>query len=208
MRSLRLLVFTLIACAATASGLSAQARFEITPFAGAFLPLTDLTDAFGTDRVVQSHASAVAFGAHAGVRSGALSFEGTFAYVGTSLDSEGSNVTIAEDQTILMFGGSVLYNIEMSRFMEFFFAGGLGLKSYSADDPLSPPGFEAGSSIMYNAGGGLRHFISPTMAIRLDLRDYMSSFDAFELTPASDLGAKMQHDLLLTVGLSFVLGGT
>lgn len=204
----RMLVCSLLASAALAPGVSAQSRFELTPFAGAFLPLADLTDAFGSDNVVQSHSSAVTFGAHAGVRFSALSIEGTFAYVGTNLDSEGSGVTISEDQTILIFGGSLLYNIEASRFMEFFLAAGAGIKSYSADDPLSPPGFEAGSDFMYNAGGGMRIFISPTTAIRVDVRDYMSTFDAFELLSASNQDAKMQHDLLLTVGLSFVLGGS
>lgn len=187
-------------------------HFDGTIFAGAALMTQDLTDEFTVNvdgqirTAVQSHDNGLALGAHLGVRWDRLAVEGTLAWIPTNLVTTIEGVEdITEDQTILILGGSVLYDIVPGRFFDVFVAGGAGVKRYSADDPGG--GFEGGMDFMFNAGLGARLAISETLSIRMDARDYISTFDAFEDIDGSDEDAKMQHDILITVGLRFVPGG-
>lgn len=185
--------------------------FDGTVFAGAALMTSDLTEEFSintgsaVETAVQSHDNALAVGAHLGVRWSALSLEGTVAVIPTDLVTDLSqSADVTEDQRILILGASALYNFP-GRFFEFFLAAGAGIKSYSADDPAG--GFEAGSDVMFNAGGGARIFLTESLALRADVRDYISTFDAFEADPDSDQPTQTQHDVLLTIGLSYRGGG-
>lgn len=208
MRLPRSLVVLGLAVLALPNVVSAQARVEVTAFAGAAVFASDLTDVFGGDQIVQSLDNAIAFGAHVGARFSSFSIEGTAAIVPTDLISESAALGVAPSvsQTVLMLGVDVLYDLGGEAF-EPFLAAGVGIKSYSADDPLSPPGFESGIDPAFNIGVGGRLWITESAAIRIDLRDYISTFDAFDLIPDSGEDAKLQNDLLLTVGISFTSGG-
>ena len=188
--------------------LSAQGPdLELSGFVGASLFLSDLSpgrDAtFGTSTVqdlIQYHESSFAVGGRLGVDLGPVTVEGTVAYFPTEITTEG-NTTFSSDQTILLFGADLLLEKDVSPFLGLFLAGGVGMKTYSSDDPfpeigLSPSGFESGSDVMFDVGGGLRLGLFQSAAIRLDVRDYISSF---EVAGASE----MQHDLLVSVGLSW-----
>ena len=183
-----------------------------TVFAGGALLTSDLSEEFtadvggGVETAVQSHDNSLALGAHLGVRWSRVAVEGTLAVVPTDLvtDLETSQ-DITEDQTILLISGNVLYDIIPGRFFDVFVAAGVGLKSYSADDPAG--GFEAGSDPMFNIGGGARLAITEALSIRADIRDYISSFDAFEDVEGSSFDAQTQHDVLITLGLRYSTGG-
>jgi len=69
-----------------------------------------------------------------------------------------------------------------------------------AGDPAG--GFTGGSDFMFNFGGGGRLAVTEVLSLRLDVRDYVSSFDAFE-NANSEQGAKTQHDVQVTIGLSY-----
>ena len=182
-------------------------QFEGSVFVGAALPTQNLTDEFALNvdgavrTALQSHENALTFGANAGVRWDRLAVEGQFAYIPTNILTEISGLEdVTTDQTILMFSGNVLYDILPGDFFDVFVVGGAGIKSYSADDPAG--GFSAGSDFMFNFGAGGRLAVTEVLALRLDVRDYISTFDAFE-DANSDEGAKTQHDVLITIGLSY-----
>jgi hypothetical protein len=182
-------------------------QFEGSVFVGAFIPTQNLTEEFSLNvdgavrRALQSHESGLSYGANAGVRWDRLSVEGQLAYTRTDLLTEISDIEdITTDQSILMLSGNVLYDIFPGDFFDVFLAGGAGIKRYSADDPSG--GFSAGSDFMFNFGAGGRLAVTEVLSLRLDVRDYVSSFDAFE-DVTSEQGARTQHDVLITIGLSY-----
>jgi hypothetical protein len=186
---------------------AAGQQFEGSVFVGAFLPTQNLTEEFalnveGTVRTaLQSHENALTFGANAGVRWDRFAVEGQLAFVPTNILTEISGLEdIATDQSILMVSGNALYDILPGDFFDIFLAAGAGFKQYSADDPSG--GFSGGSDVMFNFGAGGRLAVTEILSLRLDVRDYVSSFDAFE-DVTSDQGAKTQHDVLITIGLSY-----
>lgn len=195
----------LLGCLA-ASPLAGQ-QFEGSVFVGAFVPTQNLTDEFSINvdgavrTALQSHENSLTFGANAGVRWDRLAVEGQLAYASTSILTELSGLEdITTDQGILMLSGNVLYDILPGDFFDIFLAGGAGIKQYSADDPAG--GFSGGSDFMFNFGAGGRLAVTEVLSLRLDVRDYVSSFDAFE-DANSEQGAKTQHDILITIGLSY-----
>jgi hypothetical protein len=54
-------------------------------------------------------------------------------------------------------------------------------------------------------GGGLRFHYNDQLSIRIDVRDWISSFDWFEDDPESS--NELQNDIILTTGFSVVVGG-
>lgn len=206
-----LAVVTLVAAFAAVPA-EAQ-RFDGTVFAGAAFMTQDLSDEFTVDTgdgtirtAVQAHENGLAVGAHLGVRWDRFAVEGSVAWVPTKLTTRIDGLEdVTDDQTILMLSANVLYDLYSGSFFDVFAAGGVGVKSYSADD--SGGGFEAGSDAMFNAGLGARMAISPSLSLRLDARDYISSFDAFESIEGSDQSAKTQHDILVTIGLRYYPAG-
>lgn len=203
----RLCGAALICGVITAVPLTGQ-QFEGSVFAGSFLPTQNLTEEFSvnvdgaTRTALQSHENALAFGANAGVRWDRLAVEAQLAYVPTDILTEISGLEdIATPQSILMLSGNVLYDLIQGNFFDLFAVGGAGIKNYSADDPAG--GFSSGSDFMFNFGGGGRLAVTEVLSLRLDVRDYVSSFDAFETDPNSEQGARYQHDVLVTIGLSY-----
>lgn len=63
---------------------------------------------------------------------------------------------------------------------------------------------ESGTDVMGNVGLGVRTRLSPRTALRVQLIDYISSFDAFEPTIR---GGSFQNDLLFRAGVSLFIGG-
>jgi len=174
-------------------------HLDVTPFAGAAVFPGDLADEFllcgglVCDRISQVGMKAgVAFGVHGGVRFGAWSVEGTFALVPTSL--EGTSIlgqTVSVDTNLTLYGVDLLYTLPSDNpLLEIFLAGGAGAKTHSPTDE------ESQTNVTGNLGAGLRVWLSPSMAVRFEGRDYISSFDG-------EGGSSLQNDILFTVGLSF-----
>jgi len=174
-------------------------KLELTAFAGAAIfpgTLADellVCDGFICDRIDDVGMKAgVALGAHAGARFGPWSVEGTVAFAPSSFEGTSTlGPTISEDMNLLMYGVSLLYTIPSDNpLMEVFLASGVGAKTHS------PAEGDAQTNVMGNLGLGLRVWLSPSVALRFEGRDYISSFDA-------EGGSSLQNDLLFTVGLSF-----
>ena len=195
---------------------AAQARFQITPFGGGMVFASDLSDKFSTseaDFTGQTLNNSVALGVHGGLRFGSIAVEGTVAYAPATMvtisDIElDDNVQIAvfSDQHVLILGGNLLFYLPRSSpFVEFFFTGGAGIKRYSQADPFE--GWEEGESDpTFDVGAGLQLAVSPSASVRIDLRDYISSFDP-DGESSDVLAKKTQHDFLIGFGITFHPGG-
>jgi len=193
-------------------GVGAQ-TFEISPFGGGAVFMEDLavcpanTSCFGqttTTRVTRGHDTSIALGTHVGVRFTRFALEGTFIFVPTDITTKQAGVESSGGQTILIYGANVRVDIPLRRFFRAFVVGGAGVKQHTKNDPLTEigfqPQFESGIDAMFNGGGGLLLEISQRLAVRLEVRDYVSKFDAWELTSDAGTLERWQHDLLLTVG--------
>ncbi len=167
--------------------------FEGTAFAGVGFFLNDLVDEeearIGLD-------DSFVVGAHAGLRFGRiLGVEGTFAFVPTELPATDGGLTIGEDTDLRIYGASLLLNVPVPASpLEPFAALGLGAKTYAPEEGESETDF------MWSLGAGARLFFGDHVAIRLEARNYMSSFDP----PDPTFDSSLQNDLLLTGGLSLL----
>ena len=206
MRSRAFFVSLMVAGLALPSAGAAQVEFGA--FAGAFIPTSDLTDEFGTERITQAHDAGLVVGARIGAQLSSITLEGSVALIPTNLTTESATlgVSASADQTIISADASVLLNLGGGAFFEPFLAAGVGVKNYSEDDPSTPPGFESGMDVSFNVGVGGRMRLTQTTAIRVDIRDHISSFDAFDLLPESGQDPKLQNDILVTVGISLTPG--
>lgn len=211
MRILTAAVFVCVLLSPAKSVAAQGVEVELSPFFGAALFLSDLGPArdgtLGTSTVpdlVQSNESSFSLGGRLGFDFGAVTVEGVLAYIPTEIATTG-NTTHAADQSIILAGADLILKKEVNPFLGVFLAGGAGIKSYSADDPfeelqLDPLGFESGTDFSFDIGAGARLALTESAALRLDVRDYISSFEVLEESTT-------QHDLLVTLGLSWRPGG-
>lgn len=218
MRRTRVIQLSVLAAFALATPVMAQSQFQITPLGGGMIFMSDVADDFDSGAnfrfTGQSLNNSVAFGVQTGVRFGSLAVEGAFIFVPSSLVTQtdaaltgDATIAVFSDEDVLIFGGDLLYYLPRSSpFFEFFLAGGAGIKLYKQADPLG--GWEDNmSDITFDVGAGFEFAVSPTLSIRLQVRDYISTFDPIDAIRdnpnAIDLDTKLQNDILWSAGLTF-----
>ncbi len=192
------------------TALAAQnVMISIGGFAGVFVPTSDFVNQSSGDdiRKVSMRTGLVA-GARAGVWfTGRLAVELEAAYVNSDMEVFAQEAGSVVSDTLLgsdMFYGSV--NLMYSVFdppldpISIYVAGGVGFigRGGNAFEFFSDQADFAGT-----LGLGLRYEVSPIVILRLDLRDYISSFS--EQTPGAE--SKLQNDLLISLGLDVTFGG-
>jgi hypothetical protein len=209
------MLLALGALSAAAVPAAAQARFQITPFGGAMIFASELSDPFPASDPVysaQTMNNSIAFGAHGGLRFGQFAVEATVAYAPATMvtfeeDQPSDEVQLAvfSDQAVMILGANLLYYLpQSSPFIELFLTAGGGIKRYSEADPFG--GWDDGESDpTFDVGAGFQLAVSPSMSVRIDLRDYISTFDPD--VNGEELATKSQHDILLGFGLTFHPGG-
>jgi len=208
------LAFGVLSAAAVPA--AAQARFQITPFGGGMIFASDISDEFFIGDVGfsgQTLNNSIAFGAHGGLRFGQIAVEATVAYAPATMVtfseaeiSDEVQLAVFSDQSVMILGANVLYYLpQSSPFVEIFLTGGGGIKRYSEEDPFG--GWESGESDpTFDVGAGLQLAVSPSLSVRIDLRDYISTFDP-DGPDSDELATKGQNDILLGFGLTFHPGG-
>lgn len=98
------------------------------------------------------------------------------------------------DVDVYTYAVSALVFHRMARFAPYV-AGGIGGKSYDWERP----GAGNEHDIALQFGGGVEYEVTPSLALRLDVRDHISQFGA-ELEGGEKV---ILHDLLLRAGLTF-----
>lgn len=115
-------------------------------------------------------------------------------FVPTEISVTGERFSVAFDIDLTVLGGGLRYKIgDVRKALQPYVAGGIGAKIYDES------GLETESDFMWNFGGGLAIDTGWIVDVRVDLRDYMSVFDAIRDSE------KLQNDILLNVAASFDL---
>ncbi|KPK56635.1 MAG: hypothetical protein AMS21_12590 [Gemmatimonas sp. SG8_38_2] len=192
-----------------------QVRVGLSAFAGAYLPTNDLFDSV---RLRPDTSSLIIFnlgqepgllvGGRLTVRFSRLSVEAEAGYAFASLDIPNAVVQAGANNDASVFLGSVnaLYDVIRAAFspLSIYLSGGLGIVARGGDFLDQ---FSGTTSLSLALGGGFRYGLSRTTFLRVDIRDYVSSF-----TPTARSGfefdSKTQNDLIGTIGLEISLSPT
>jgi outer membrane beta-barrel protein len=194
------------------SSLAAQGlKFSASGFGGALIPTTDLVDEATTDTI---HKFGLKTGWTLGGRAAVwitprFGIEAEGAYASSDLDItnvEGGAVQADTTLPATLFYGSInaMYTVIAPPLDPFsvYLAGGIGVVSRSGDG--IEQAFGSKTEVAGTLGVGFRYSVSPTVIIRADLRDYISSFKSDRLGSES----KLQNDLLVTAGVEVGFGGS
>lgn len=111
----------------------------------------------------------------------------------------------ATDLDALRVGGQLGYAFQPARAVQLLISAGAGAIRWE------PEGFESETDFTATFGGGLRLFLGPAVALRLDVRDHFIPDALAETTEALDLGTlggdEPTHNLEASAGLSVFVGG-
>ncbi len=206
--------------AASPSALSAQdIQVAISGFGGAAIPTADLVD------VLFPQVGAFSLGHKAGFTAGGrvavwptsrFGIEAEGAYVGSDVEVFGA----ARDTVGLTTRGASFFVGSLNAVyavlapplepVALYLSGGVGLISRGGDFFT---GFDDTSDIAGVVGIGLRYGVGPGWRLRLDVKDYISSFknEALDLLleAAGGTDSQLQNDLILSAGVEvfFTPGG-
>lgn len=188
------------ALASPLATLEAQGGFELTPFVGAFVPLSNVMDQ--NDAQVK-HKPNVVGGARATLRgTGRMRFEGVLAVAaGAVQGTQGSSEPEVEGRVVLASVRAVWGLGAASGASAWHLTTGLGILSRGS---VAYESLDGATDIGAVIGIGTRTKIGERWSLRVDLEDNISSAE-FELNGASS-GSKLQNDLMLSVGLVIPLG--
>lgn len=210
----------LMICAAPAPGQD-DSRFALTPVIGVYFPAGDLVSdqvvpgSVGDepDRIVSmSHRTGWTVGLRGqGEVSDRWSLEIEFLFTRSEIEAAAFVSPDAFPRTSLqarVFTMSVtaLYELFTAPFtpLSIHLAGGLGLinrdgEFFDEGAGLFTQSLEDGTDATFILGGGIRYGLSSRLSLRLDLRDYISSYR--QELPGGDLDSELQNDISVTAGL-------
>lgn len=209
------LLMALVPCS-----LAAQTRVAISAFGGVYLPTSDLYDG-----VVPTQDSPISlkYGQATGWTAGGrlalwptsrIGIEAEAAYVASNVEGDilatvnGNLVPRSGTVDASTFMGSlnVLYALIRPPLepLSIYLSGGVGFVSRGGEffEDL-----QDASDIAGVAGLGLKYGVGKGVWIRVDLKDYISSYEEVNLTTASLTGggSKLQNDLLILASVEFTL---
>jgi hypothetical protein len=186
-----------------APGLAQLPGIEVSPFVGALVPLTDLVDEAAID-LTASQKEALAVGGRVKVKfPGPLGVEGTFLYAFSDVESDDAGEVVDVNSSVWAASGKPVYTFGLPMVpVSFNASGGVALVSHDPD----VEGAESETDVGGVVGVGLRLDPPGLLGVRLDVEDYLYSFQ-----PESEEGIELadsqfQSDLVVSVGLVFELG--
>jgi hypothetical protein len=194
------------------SAAPAQAKFELTPFAGSFYPLMKMcTDCNNDGSDVRGRLlNAAAVGGRLTYWfTGSLGFEGAVGYtwsrVEISVDASGFATALSGKGTVLLASGRLLYRPSRTN-LHFIIGGGMvkrggdlwkSAKDIAGTKLTSPAGI---------LGLGVRASVTPKFALNVTAEGHFYSYDPrFGPTGDESNGSKLQTDLLLSIGVPITL---
>lgn len=206
----RKVVFTIGLLLGVTLPLQAQVRLTLSPFAGGYVPTTDVFN-----RIVDNQGQsiplkigqdpALLFGGRLGLQFTRFGIEASAAYTPSNLNIIEGYPT--QDGSVFLGSLDLMYVIFQAPFspVSIYAIGGGGLVSHGGDFYSA---LQSTSDVAGNAGFGARFGLGPVIGLRFDVRDYIYSFQprvAVDRTTSVGLTARLQNDLVATVGLEFSL---
>ncbi|UCC73259.1 MAG: outer membrane beta-barrel protein [Gemmatimonadota bacterium] len=197
----------------------------ITPFAGFYLAMSDLVDnqrvpsagPIDPDNVTITQQSGLAFGVRVSrTLSGRLWLEAEFQYAISDVKISATRREPLPQDTwkgggrVMTLGANVLWEAYRAPFTPFgiHLVGGLAAVNRSGEF-FDEGGFffdeklDGGTAIAAVAGLGARYGFSGRFGVRLDVRDYISSYS--QSVPSGDFDAVLQNDIWITGGVEITL---
>ncbi len=191
--------------AVLAAPLQGQVRIAITPFAGGYFPVGNVVDQeFLRGELINEigQEPGFGFGGRIALRVAKLGIEAEGGYVLSSVDIPQSpaDPDDLDEANLLLASLNVTFDVFQAPFspVAFYVSAGGGIVSRSGnfydlfDNTTDPAG---------TVGLGLRFGLGPLATIRLDVRDYISSFKPSR--GGVDRDSKVQNDIIATLGLEF-----
>jgi len=181
--------------AAVAGVQSASAQgVSVTPFVGAYLPVSKVADEGGFD-VKQK--TGIAFGGRLTYQmQGNWGIEGEVAYANSKLEFDGVD---GDGGNVIFFGAKAMYFFPSASSLRMHGGFGVGFTSRGGDDW---DGADETSTIGGILNLGFTTPLSGMMKLRVDVEDYIGS-----IAPVDGLDSKLQNDLLITAGVMIPFGG-
>ncbi|KPK81419.1 MAG: hypothetical protein AMS25_06555 [Gemmatimonas sp. SM23_52] len=205
-----------------------QAAITVMPFVGLYLPTADLV----SDQIVPEPAplqietinmeqrTGLALGLRAGRSlSNRVYVELEILYASSEIKLSGTRREPADQPTstlsarVLGLGANALLEVFRAPFTPFaiHLLGGLGLVSRGGEFFNEGGGvgdaffgsLDGGTALALILGTGFRYGLSPKTSIRLDLRDYISSYA--QSLPGGQLDAELQNDFWVSGGVELTL---
>jgi hypothetical protein len=224
MRGYRAAVLVLLMAVAPAS-LAAQTQVAISAFGGVYLPTADLFDGVVPILITPDSTipAALKFKQKTGFTVGGrvavwpsarFGVELEAAYVGSKVKGDflvsfGNTLvprTGEEDASLLLGSINLVYALIRPPLepLSIYISGGVGLVSRGGDAFRN---LEDTSDIAGVAGLGLKYGVGRGVWIRVDLKDYISSYEETALSAAAISGgeAKLQNDLLILASVELTL---
>jgi hypothetical protein len=193
----------------------AQSKLELTPFAGVYLPTSDVLevrDVFTAgDRLTAKHQRAVIFGGRLAMWvTERVAVEGSFGYSPSKVEATYTDPGVDSssekvDARVIVASGRVLLALgPQGRSTSWHVVLGGGVTAHGGD------AWEGGSGTT-NIGGvvgfGGRFRVSPAVEIRVDVEDNLFSARVREGSSGTQSDARFQNDLVISAGLSIPFGG-
>jgi hypothetical protein len=200
------------------SSLPAQVRVAVSGFGGIYLSTADLFDGvlpteLGSAALKFNQKTGFTVGGRLAVwPTSRIGIEAEGAYVGSDVEgnflvSVGGNLVPrsgTEDANLFLGSINVIYAVIQPPLepLSIYVSGGVGLVSRGGDGFRV---FDDTSDIAGVAGLGLKYGVAAGTWIRIDLKDYISSFNEkkFSDIAVDGGGAELQNDLLITVSFEF-----
>lgn len=198
--------------------------YTLTPSIGFYLPTADLVSGQNVEQPLTGQQATVSFGQVAGLALGIkasrslsakLALEIELQYTASQIELTGFRTGIGPlepqkfDARIITVAADALLEIFRSPFTPFaaHLLGGLAVVNRGGDFYDEGGGFfdelDGGTDIAALIGAGFRYGLSPRFGLRLEVRDYISSYT--QSVSGRDLDAELQNDLFVTLGLDVTL---
>ena len=213
-----------LALATPASAQEEGPVYTITPAIGFYIPTADLVSNQNVEHPLTGQQATVSFGQKAalvfGLRgsrtlSPKVALEVELQYTSSSIEVTGFRTGIGPiepttyDARVITLGVDALWEIFRSPFtpLAAHLLGGLALTNRGGDFFDQGGGFSeqlsGGMDIGLIVGAGLRYGLSPRFGLRLEIRDYISSYR--QSLEGQELDAQLQNDLFVTLGLDVIV---
>lgn len=206
--------------AAVPSSLEAQMTWSIDAYGGAYVPAGKLFDEVFPGIGVLSLEQKTAFAAGGRVavwptgRIG-VEAEGSYAFSDVEITCVIPDVCAAEGTapaSVLLGSLNLMYTLIDPPLdpVAVYISGGVGVVSRTGDAFRD---IDSSTSIAGVVGLGLRYGVARGVRVRLDVKDYISSFEWTELNVALrdsglDSGSSIQNDIMILGSIEFMLGGS
>ena len=197
------LLASILILTVSTSAMTQGPKLELTPYAGVYIPLTNVVQLVLLP-IQGTHQASVAFGGRATFWvGGPFGLEGSFNYAPSNVTGGILQQTVTGEAYVWAGSGRLMIRVgKLTSPVSLLLGGGIG---YVGRGGEAYEDFENKGSVGYSGTFALRFKITNSVAIRLDLEDYIYS-SKFLFQDVESEG-QLQLDLVIAAGLSIGFGG-